>query len=34
MIEECLKKEKLNCAIKVVGFDNLLVEHAKSLMLK
>ena len=29
MIEECLKKEKLNCAIKVVGFDNLLVEHAK-----
>ena len=29
MIEECLKKEKLNCVIKVVGFDNLLVEHAK-----
>ena len=29
MIEECLKKEKLNCVIEVVGFDNLLVEHAK-----
>ena len=29
MIDECLNKEKLNCAIKVVGFDNLLVEHAK-----
>ena len=29
MIEECLDKRKLNCEIEVVGFNNLLVEHAK-----
>ena len=29
MIKDCLKKEKLNCVIEVVGFDNLLVEHTK-----
>jgi len=29
MIKECLDKRKLNCEIEVVGFNNLLVEHAK-----
>ena len=29
MIKDCLKKEKLNCEIEVVAFNNLLVEHAK-----
>ncbi len=29
MIKECLKKEQLNCVVEVVGFNNLLVEHAK-----
>ena len=29
MIKECIKKEQLNCVVEVVGFNNLLVEHAK-----
>ena len=29
MIDECLKKKKINCIIEVVGFNNLLVDHAE-----
>ena len=29
MIKECLNQRKLNCELEVVGFNNLLVEHAK-----
>ena len=33
-VKDCLKKEKLNCVIEVVGFDNLLVEHTKNLKVR